>query len=50
MDNVYRTRWAVKAVPQLVRYQEVDGEVRATGTLVENDVNDDKKLSEFISA
>ncbi|KAF1925900.1 uncharacterized protein M421DRAFT_423186 [Didymella exigua CBS 183.55] len=50
LGNVYRTKWEVKAVPQLVRYQRVDGEIRATGKLVEDEVNDDKKLGEFVNA
>ncbi|KAF2624591.1 hypothetical protein BU25DRAFT_155932 [Macroventuria anomochaeta] len=49
MENVYRKKWDVKAVPQLVRYQRVDGEVKATGKLVENEVNDDGKLLAFVS-
>lgn len=50
LGNMYRTKWEVKAVPQLVRYQWVDGEIRATEKLVESEVNDDKKLLEFVSA
>ncbi|KAJ4371873.1 hypothetical protein N0V86_008427 [Didymella sp. IMI 355093] len=50
LGNVYRTKWEVKAVPQLVRYERVDGEIKATGKLVENEVNDDEKLAEFVSA
>ena len=49
LDNVYRTKWGVKAVPQLVRYQRVEGEVRTTGQLVENEVNDDTKLLDFVT-
>ncbi|OSS47243.1 hypothetical protein B5807_09805 [Epicoccum nigrum] len=48
--NVYRTKWSVKAVPQLVRYQWVDGEIKATGQLVENDVLDEEKLAAFVKA
>jgi hypothetical protein len=47
---VYRTKWSVKAVPQLVRYQWVDGEIKATGQLVENDVLDEEKLAAFVKA
>jgi hypothetical protein len=50
LGNVYRTKWEVKAVPQLVRYERVDGEVKATGKLVENEVNDEEKLAEFVRA
>lgn len=46
---MYRTKWEVKALPQLVRYEKIDGEVRATGKLVENEVNDETKLAEFVS-
>lgn len=49
LDNVYRKKWGVKAVPQLVKYERVDGEVRVTGQLVENEVNDDAKLATFVS-
>lgn len=47
---MYRKKWEVKAVPQLVRYSRVDGQVRETGKLVENEVNDDEKLLDFVSA
>ncbi|KAJ4983984.1 hypothetical protein SVAN01_10539 [Stagonosporopsis vannaccii] len=50
LENVYRKKWDVKAVPQLVRYQRIDGEVKATGKLVENEVNDDMKLQGFVAA
>ena len=49
-ENVYRKQWGVKALPQLVRYQRVGGEVKATGELVENEVNDDEKLAKFVGA
>lgn len=49
LENVYRTKWGVKAVPHLIRYQRVEGEVRATGQLVENEVNNDIKLLDFVS-
>lgn len=49
LGNVYRTKWGVKAVPQLVRYQRVEGEVRTTGQLVENEVNDDTRLLDFVT-
>lgn len=47
---MYRKKWDVEAVPQLVRYQRIGGEVKATGTLVENEVNDDAKLQGFLAA
>lgn len=47
---MYRKQWGVKALPQLVRYQRVGGEVKATGELVENEVNDDEKLAKFVGA
>ncbi|KAJ8115377.1 hypothetical protein OPT61_g2973 [Boeremia exigua] len=50
LENVYRTKWDVKALPQLVRFQRVGGEVRETGRLVENEVNDDAKLLDFVTA
>ncbi|KAH6629097.1 hypothetical protein C7974DRAFT_393833 [Boeremia exigua] len=49
LENVYRKKWNVKALPQLVRYQRVGGEVRKVGSLVENDVNDDAKLLDFVT-
>lgn len=50
LENVYRKKWDVKAVPQLVRYQRVGGVVKETGRLVENEVNDDAKLQKFVAA
>ncbi|KAF9697601.1 hypothetical protein EKO04_004274 [Ascochyta lentis] len=49
LENVYRTKWDVKAVPQLVRYQRVDEEVKETGRLVEAEVIDEKKLLTLVS-
>ncbi|KZM24145.1 uncharacterized protein EKO05_0010799 [Ascochyta rabiei] len=49
LGNVYRTKWHVKAVPQLVRYQRVDGEVKETGRLVEAEVVDENKLLGLVS-
>ncbi|KAJ4331020.1 hypothetical protein N0V95_009959 [Ascochyta clinopodiicola] len=43
------TQWDVKAVPQLVRYQRVDGEVKETGRLVEAEVVDEKKFLGLVS-
>jgi hypothetical protein len=48
MSNVHRTRWNVNAVPTLVRYQRVDGEVKETGRLVEGELLDQKKLKELV--
>ena len=49
--NVYRTKWSVKAVPQLVRYQRVDGEIRATGQLVEDEeFAAEEKVVAFVKA
>ncbi|KAF2998630.1 hypothetical protein E8E13_007430 [Curvularia kusanoi] len=48
--NVYRTQWGVKAVPQLVKFQRIGGEVKVVGQLVENEVLDEEKLGAFVSA
>ena len=48
---MYRTKWSVKAVPQLVRYQRVDGEIRATGQLVEDEeFAAEEKVAAFVNA
>jgi hypothetical protein len=47
-DNVYRKDWGLKAIPTLTRYQRVNGEVTATGQLVETEVSDEEKLARFI--
>jgi hypothetical protein len=48
LDNVYRKEWNINAVPTLVRYQRVGREVKETGRLVEADVVNDSKFSEFV--
>lgn len=48
LSNVHRTKWNVNAVPTLVRYQRVGGEVRETGRLVEGELLDQKKLNELM--
>lgn len=48
---MYRTKWSVNAVPQLVRYQRVDGEVKATGRLVEDEeFAAEEKVVAFVKA
>jgi hypothetical protein len=47
-DNVYRKDWGLKAIPTLIRYQRVNGEVTATGRLVETEVSDEEKLLRFV--
>jgi hypothetical protein len=49
LDNVYRKVWGVNAIPTLIRYQRVDGEVTETGRLVEAEVIDEKKFLSFVS-
>lgn len=46
--NVYRTVWNVHNVPTLVRYENVGGEVKETGRLVEGEILDDTKLQKLI--
>ncbi|KAH6674796.1 thioredoxin-like protein [Halenospora varia] len=46
--NIYRINWNVHNVPTLVRYQRVDGEVRETGRLVEDEILNEKKLSGLV--
>ncbi|OHW92574.1 DUF953 domain-containing protein [Colletotrichum incanum] len=47
--NVFRTKWNVHNVPTIVRYQRLDGEVRETGRLVEDEILDEKRLKDLIS-
>ncbi|KAJ6088354.1 hypothetical protein N7486_009615 [Penicillium sp. IBT 16267x] len=47
--NVYRTNWNVHNVPALVRFELVDGEVSATGKLIEGEILDKAKLSAFLA-
>ena len=48
---MYRTKWGVKAVPQLVRYQPVDGGIKATGQLVEDEeFAAEEKVAAFVNA
>jgi hypothetical protein len=49
MDNKYRKVWGINAIPNLVRYQGIDGVVTATGRLVEGEIMDEEKLSKFLS-
>jgi len=47
--NVYRTNWNVHNVPALVRFERVDGEVSATGKLIEGEILDKAKLGPFLA-
>ncbi|KAJ5533582.1 hypothetical protein N7494_010134 [Penicillium frequentans] len=47
--NVYRTNWNVHNVPALVRFERVDGEVSATGKLIEGEILDKAKLCAFLA-
>ncbi|CAG7938606.1 unnamed protein product [Penicillium nalgiovense] len=47
-QNVYRTTWATKNIPALVRYEKVNGEVTETGRLVEGEILNNQKLLDFI--
>lgn len=49
LSNVYRTKWNVGAIPTLVRYELVDGDVKETGRLVEAQILDRARLSKFVS-
>ncbi|CAG8037383.1 unnamed protein product [Penicillium salamii] len=48
-QNVYRTTWATRNIPALVRYQQVDGEVIETGRLVEGEILNEQKLQDFMA-
>lgn len=48
LSNVYRTKWNVNAVPSLVRYELVDGNVKETGRLVEAQILDRGRLNKFV--
>ncbi|EED19647.1 hypothetical protein TSTA_029240 [Talaromyces stipitatus ATCC 10500] len=47
--NVYRTKWNVRNLPTLARYERVDGKVKEVGRLVEGEILDSKRLKEFIN-
>ncbi|QSZ31110.1 hypothetical protein DSL72_000673 [Monilinia vaccinii-corymbosi] len=47
-DNVFRTTWNVDNVPTLVRYERVDGEVKETGRLVENEILNQGSLNDLV--
>ncbi|KAJ4289887.1 hypothetical protein N0V90_011220 [Kalmusia sp. IMI 367209] len=49
LTNVHRTKWNVNAVPTLVRYQRVNGEVKETGRLVESELLDQMKLVHLVA-
>ncbi|KAJ6147452.1 hypothetical protein N7497_009434 [Penicillium chrysogenum] len=48
VENVYRTTWATKNIPALVRYEKVNGQVTETGRLVEGEILNKQKLLDFI--
>lgn len=48
-DNVYRTKWSVNSVPTLVRFEQVDGDIKETGRLVEGELLDSKAFKKFVS-
>ena len=48
LTNNYRTKWNIPGVPTLVRYESVDGTVKETGRLGEEEMLDEKTLSKFI--
>jgi len=47
MDNVYRTTWAVDAVPCLVRYEMRGGEVVEVGRMKEGELLDTERVRAF---
>ncbi|GKZ51771.1 hypothetical protein AbraIFM66951_007076 [Aspergillus brasiliensis] len=49
-QNPYRTRWGVNCIPALVRYQRASTGVLETGRLVEGEILDQERLSEFIGS
>lgn len=49
MDNVYRTTWAIDAVPCLVRYEMRDGVVVEVGRMKEGELLDAQRIREFCS-
>lgn len=46
--NIYRTAWNVQAIPCLVRYERVDGEIREVGRLVEGELLDEARVRGFV--
>ncbi|TLD30974.1 hypothetical protein PspLS_02965 [Pyricularia sp. CBS 133598] len=48
-DNVYRTKWSVNSVPTLARFEQVDGDIKETGRLVEGELLDSKAFKKFVS-
>lgn len=49
LDNVFRMKWEIKAIPTMIRYRRVDGRVKEMGRLVEGELVDEKKYDEFVS-
>jgi hypothetical protein len=49
LSNNFRTQWKLSAVPSLVRFEAVDGEVKEVGRLVEGEILDRVRLGKFIS-
>ncbi|KAL4958107.1 hypothetical protein BDW69DRAFT_154660 [Aspergillus filifer] len=47
-SNVFRTKWGVRCVPTLVRYEVVGGEVREIGRLEEGEILDLERLKGFV--
>jgi hypothetical protein len=45
---VYRREWGIGAVPTLVRYEMVAGEVVVTGRLVEGEIIGEGRLEGFL--
>ncbi|KAL3454243.1 hypothetical protein BJX65DRAFT_263049 [Aspergillus insuetus] len=49
LSNNFRTKWKLSAVPSLVRFETVDGEVKEVGRIVEGEILDRARLGKFIS-
>ncbi|KAF2208194.1 hypothetical protein CERZMDRAFT_62239 [Cercospora zeae-maydis SCOH1-5] len=47
--NVFRTKWNVHNVPTLVKYENLGGEIKETGRLVEREILDDTKLQKLLA-
>jgi hypothetical protein len=48
-NNVARTKWNVNNVPSLVRFQRVDGQVKETGRLTEDEILDSQRLKGLLN-
>lgn len=49
-SNAFRTNWKVTGVPNLVRYERVDGKVQDVGRITEVEILDKEQFEKFIKS